>query len=104
VTPATTGLDLIDPRRYAEQGYPHEHWTRLRREAPVEYFEAEGYKGFWAITKHADIGGISKQPDKFLNAPRLESIELAGPPERLVSSFVGGVKHLPIRCRVAPAH
>jgi cytochrome P450 len=36
-------------------------------------------------------------------APRLESIELAGPPERLVSSFVGGVKHLPIRYRVAAA-
>ena len=35
--------------------------------------------------------------------PRLVSIELAGPPERLASSFVGGVKHLPIRYEIGPA-
>jgi cytochrome P450 len=29
--------------------------------------------------------------------PRLESIELNGPPELVASTFVGGVKHLPIR-------
>jgi hypothetical protein len=91
VTLGITGLDLIDPWRYAEKGYPHEHWTRLRREAPVEYFEAEGYKGFWAITKHADICEISKQPDKFLNAPRLtiatledEELQRRGPPVRTI--------------------
>jgi len=28
---------------------------------------------------------------------RLESVELAGPPERLRSSVIGGIKHLPIR-------
>ena len=32
--------------------------------------------------------------------PRIEEIELAGPPERLRSSLVGGVKHLPIRYRL----
>ncbi len=62
--------DLIDPRRYAERGYPHEAWTMLRREAPLAYFEPEGYDGFWAVTKHVDISEISKQPEKFLNAPR----------------------------------
>lgn len=29
--------------------------------------------------------------------PRLESIELAGPAERVATTFVGGLKHLPIR-------
>ena len=33
--------------------------------------------------------------------PRLEHIELAGKPERLASSFVGGIKHLPVRCSVS---
>jgi hypothetical protein len=31
------GFDPIDPWRYAEKGYPHEAWTRLRREAPVKH-------------------------------------------------------------------
>ena len=35
--------------------------------------------------------------------PRIDEIELAGPPERLHSALVGGVKHLPIRYRLKPA-
>jgi cytochrome P450 len=66
---STDGLDLILPARYAERGYPHETWTRLRREAPVHRFEPPGYGPFWAITKHADICDISKRPDTFLNSP-----------------------------------
>jgi len=67
----TDGLELVDPGRYAVKGSPHEIWTRLRRDAPLSYFHPEGYQGFWAVTKHADIAEISKQPDKFLSAPRL---------------------------------
>jgi cytochrome P450 len=32
--------------------------------------------------------------------PRLDEIELAGPVERMRSSFVGGIKHMPIRYRL----
>lgn len=32
--------------------------------------------------------------------PRLESIELAGDPQLISTTFVGGVKHLPIRYRL----
>jgi len=35
--------------------------------------------------------------------PRIAEIELAGPPDRLHSSLVGGVKHLPIRYKLHPA-
>jgi len=52
-----------------ETGYPHEAWTRLRREAPV--YRARGVRPFWAITKHADVIAISKNPTLFQNAPRL---------------------------------
>jgi cytochrome P450 len=38
-----------------------------------------------------------------LLAERLEHVELAGPMERLASSFLGGVKHLPLRYRLRPA-
>ena len=62
-------LRLIDPRCYAEHGYPHDEWTQLRRESPVRFFEPPGWPSFWAITKHADIVEVSKQPDIFLNGP-----------------------------------
>jgi cytochrome P450 len=62
---------LIDPGHFAAHGYPHEMWTRLRREDPVHRVEANPEMPFWAITKHADIAWIGKQPDKFLNGPTL---------------------------------
>jgi cholest-4-en-3-one 26-monooxygenase len=58
-------LDLVDPVRYARGGYPHAVWTRLRAEAPVARIEAPGYKPFWAITRHADIMDVSRQPTRF---------------------------------------
>lgn len=33
--------------------------------------------------------------------PRLQSVELAGPPAHIATTFVGGLKHLPIRYRVS---
>ncbi len=62
---------LIAPDAYASDGYPHDAWTRLRREDPVHRVEANPEMPFWAITKHTDIATIGKQPDKFLNGPSL---------------------------------
>ncbi len=65
----TDGLELVDPRAYAKAGAPHEVWTRLRRESPVHRCTPPGFESYWAITRHADICEISKQPDRFLNSP-----------------------------------
>src|SRR5262245_46954287 len=62
------GLRLIDPRGYAERGYPHAEWKELRGQ-PLTYFDAEGWQSFWAIVKHADVVEVSKQPERFLNGP-----------------------------------
>ncbi len=64
-------LRILDPEYYAANGYPHAEWARLRRESPVHYFEHAATEPFWALTKHADIVWVSKQPERFLNAPRL---------------------------------
>ena len=61
-------LDLVDPSRFARNGYPHELWRTLRAEAPVVFLEPEGYVSFWAVTKHADISDIASQPERFSNA------------------------------------
>ena len=79
--PAT--LDLVTPEHYTRDGYPHATWTWLRRHAPVFWYERPNADPFWAITKHADIIELGKQPQVFLNAPRLAVFtnDLPPPPE-----------------------
>ena len=36
----------------------------------MSWVKAEGYRPFWAITKHADIMDIERQNDLFTNDPR----------------------------------
>ena len=64
-------LDLVDPSRFAERGYPDALWTKLRQESPVVYLEPPGYEPFWAISKHADIVEIASQPERFSSAQGL---------------------------------
>jgi cytochrome P450 len=72
--------DVIGPDSYARDGYPHAAWRRLRREQPIAWFDPPGTPGFWAVTKRADIVWISKQPERFLNAPRLAVFVEGGTP------------------------
>jgi cholest-4-en-3-one 26-monooxygenase len=82
-------LDIIDPDHYQRDGYPHAEWALLRREAPVFWFDRVEAKPFWAITKHADVVWISKQPRRFIIEPRVAVFP--GPPGPDVS---GEVRHL----------
>jgi len=74
-------IDIVSNEAYAENGYPHEAWTLLRREAPVYWYERGVKVPFWAITKHEDIRWISRQPKRLLNAPRLAVFPEFAPPE-----------------------
>jgi cholest-4-en-3-one 26-monooxygenase len=65
-------IDVISPLHYEKSGYPHAEWRYLRRHAPV--FRVEGRADvdpFWAVTKHADIVELGKQPELWLNAPQM---------------------------------
>lgn len=72
----TDGFDLVSSHAYAEKGVPHDLWTRLRAESPVHWCTPPGFPPFWAITKHADICEISKQPDAFSSAEGIAMITL----------------------------
>jgi cytochrome P450 len=64
-------FNIIHPDDYARHGYPHSIWARLRREDPVHWWDRTEGIPFWAITRHADIIEVSKQPDRFVNGKRL---------------------------------
>jgi cholest-4-en-3-one 26-monooxygenase len=61
-------LELVDPARYGQRGYPHELWARMRAEAPVAWIEPPDLEPFWAITKHADVQQVAAQPLRFSSA------------------------------------
>jgi cytochrome P450 len=52
-------VDLTDHARFAER-VPHEMFEVLRREDPVHWQDEADGRGFWAITRHADITAIAK--------------------------------------------
>jgi hypothetical protein len=68
---APADFNPVHPDDYANYGYPHDMWTQLRREDPVHWTTQPEGIPYWAITKHADIIGISKRPDRFVSGPRL---------------------------------
>jgi cholest-4-en-3-one 26-monooxygenase len=80
-SPLPATLDVIGPDTFARHGYPHAAWKQLREEAPVHWFDLPGGVGFWAIVKRDDIVRISKQPERFQNAPRLAIFEEGAPVE-----------------------
>ena len=54
-------VDLSSLDAYND-GAPHATFERMRREEPIAWTEEEDGKGFWSITKHADIRGLNKDP------------------------------------------
>ncbi len=94
-------LDLVEPSRFAENGYPHAVWATLRDEAPVAFLEPPGYEPFWAISKHADIVEIAAQPERFSSAQGLVLGRVGSPiqPSEMVVTL-DPPRHGPLR-RVA---
>ena len=70
--PVPEDFRITHPQDFAAHRYPHKIWQRLRKEEPVSWQVQEGEAlDYWAITKHADIMEIGKQPDVFVSGPRL---------------------------------
>jgi len=76
---------FTDPKAYTDPDTWHAVAARLRRETPVVRIEAKGFDPFWAVTKHADVLEIERQPERFHNtmgavlAPSAMKPENGGP-------------------------
>ena len=82
--------DVLGPINFAQNGYPHEAWKTLREEAPLRYFDLGPRPGFWAVVKRADIVWLSKQPNRFVNAPRVAIFADSPPPDPTRPNRAGG--------------
>jgi cytochrome P450 len=84
--PAVDGLtdlgpddaDIADPDTYTA-GVPHATFRRLRRDDPVSWWPEDhaGGRGFWAVTRHADLLVASRDVETFSSAQgiRLEEMD-----------------------------
>ena len=67
-------INLIDADLYQRSGPPYAQFSWLREHAPVYwhgYGGADGWPGFWAVTRHEDIAYLSRHPEIFSSAKRL---------------------------------
>ena len=68
--PPLAAVDLTD-ERLGRDGFPHEVFSTLRREAPVWWQQfPDGYQraaddGFWVLSKYADIQAANRDPELF---------------------------------------
>ena len=80
--PTLDTLDIVNPDLYVQRGYPHDEWALMRRVAPVFRYERPNVDPFWAVTRHADIVTVSRQPELFRSSQLLlVSMREAGAPE-----------------------
>jgi len=96
--------DLVDPDRFASDGYPHDVWTYLREHDPVARVEVPGYEPFWAVTRHADVVAVSARAEEYSSAQGI-TLARAGapvlPPMDLVV-LMDPPRHGPMRKLVLP--
>jgi len=58
---------LHDIDAWHRNGYPWEAWARLRRQAPVYWYERDGIDPAWMVTRYAEVRAVSADPSTFIN-------------------------------------
>jgi cytochrome P450 len=78
---------LVDPHTYAHRDLYHAMMSQPREHDPLFWAEPAGYRPFWVLTKHSEITDVQRQPEIFLNAPRIELLSIEQ--ERQISEKMG---------------
>jgi cytochrome P450 len=63
------GSIFTDPVAYADPAGWHAAARRIREESPILRVAVEAFPEFWAITTHADVMEVERNPEIFTNAP-----------------------------------
>jgi cytochrome P450 len=79
------GSIFYDPRKYEDLDRWHATAAAIRRECPVVLVEPPGLPPFWAVTRHAHVVEVERQPDRFWNT-KYVVLDPSGGVERLRAS------------------
>ncbi len=61
---------IVNPWLYTRPEQLHADYAWLRANDPVHWAEPQGFRPFWAVTRHADILAVSKANNRFINRER----------------------------------
>lgn len=92
-------VDLVDLDRFAGP-LAWGMLDTLRKEAPVHFQrETDGGKGFWAVTRHADICEVDKDPETYTstNFVNLEEVDKDLQDQRRSILEMDGLRHRALR-------
>lgn len=78
-------IDLLSPASFAA-GQPHDQYRWLREHAPVRWHDEPGGRGFWAVTRHADVWAVDRDFQAFSSEP---TIMITDPPSQGFGEGVG---------------
>ncbi|MBR9835943.1 MAG: cytochrome P450, partial [Alphaproteobacteria bacterium] len=84
---------IVDPASYADWDLSHNAFKELRKSAPLDVAEPDGFDPFWVVTKFDDIQAVERQNELFHNGDRstvLTTIEA----DKRVRQMMGGSPHL----------
>ena len=108
------GVDLTDLDLFVD-GFPHDVFTRLRREAPVWWHEPTSHTpdgvGFWVVSRHAEVQAMGSDAATFSSERAPEAAGGGTLIEDLPYGFAAGVllnmmddpRHHRVRRLVTPA-
>ena len=63
-------IDLLSPASFAA-GQPHDQFAWPRTHDPVHWHDEPGGKGFWAVTRHADIWAVDRDFQTYSSEPTI---------------------------------
>jgi cytochrome P450 len=63
-------IDLLSPASF-DGGQPHRQYEWLREHQPVAWHDEPGGKGFWAVTRHADVWAVDRDFQTFSSEPTI---------------------------------
>lgn len=63
-------IDLLSPDSFAN-GQPHGQYDWLRTHQPVAWHEEPSGKGFWAVTRHADVWAVDRDFQTYSSEPTI---------------------------------
>ncbi|MEV2275294.1 cytochrome P450 [Nocardiopsis sp. NPDC049922] len=93
-------VDLADPGKFADGVTPWRMFHTLRHEDPVHWQpEPEPNAGFWAVTRHADIARVDRDPETFTSTRfvNLEEVDDDQIRKRASILELDGVRHRALR-------